>query len=233
MARGSGKLNQLALDFTVTETPAPIMKRHDLDRYDSPHWFTTYLPNHIKLEGAIGEPCKGSGNISNLLPLFKHARSVWTNDLDPLVKSHFNLDATEPESWENLPAADWIITNPPFNAAFPILKNSLNHARVGVIFFVRLSFIEPTEERGEWLFNNPRTLDLIYPRFKFRKDKHNKAWQTDSVPIMAMIWNKKSLQRLGSLTIPQSRILGFHDNPTNAPSFENQIKYLKGSENNE
>jgi hypothetical protein len=38
-------MNQLTLDFPVVETPKPIMKRYDFDRYDSPHWFTTHLPN--------------------------------------------------------------------------------------------------------------------------------------------------------------------------------------------
>jgi len=43
-------MNQLTLDFTTVETPKPIMKRHGFDRYDSPHWFVTHLPNYIKLE---------------------------------------------------------------------------------------------------------------------------------------------------------------------------------------
>lgn len=218
---------QLTLDMNIAGTPKPTMKRHDFDRYDSPHWFVTHLPNYIKLEGVIGEPCKGGGNISNLLPFFNSARGVWTNDIDDSVKSHFHLDASDPKSWELFPETDWIITNPPFNAALPILKNSLNHARLGVVFFLRLSFVEPTEERGQWLFENPRNLDLIYPRFKFRKGKDGKSWQADSVPMMAMIWYKYPMPRLGSFTIPQSHILGFHDNPENAPSFEKQIEILR------
>jgi len=39
------------------------------------------------------------------------------------------------------------------------------------------------------------------------------------------------MPRLGSLTIPQSHILGFHDNPENAPSFEQQIEILKQVQN--
>jgi hypothetical protein len=225
-------MNQLTLDFPVEEIPRPIMKRHDFDRYDSPHWFVTHLPNYVKLEGIVGEPCKGSGNISNLLPYFDRVGYHWTNDLDPSVDADFNLDAADPKSWEKLPEADWIITNPPFNAALPILKNSLNHARLGVVFFLRLSFVEPTEERGQWLFANPRNLDLIYPRFKFRKRKDGKQWQTDSVPIIAMIWRKDSDERLGSITIPQSHILGFHDNPENAPSFDRQVEILRQVQSN-
>jgi len=225
-------MNQLTLDFPVVETPKPIMKRYDFDRYDSPHWFITHLPNYIKLKGIVGEPCKGSGNISNLLPYFDRVRYHWTNDLDPSVDADFNLDAANPKSWEQLPEADWIITNPPFNAALPILKNSLNHARLGVVFFLRLSFVEPTEERGQWLFENPRNLDLIYSRFKFRKDKNGRDWASDSVPMMAMIWYKYPMPRLGSITIPQSHILGFHNNPENAPSFERQVEILQQIQSN-
>ncbi|MFM6778637.1 MAG: hypothetical protein ACKPKJ_16860 [Dolichospermum sp.] len=61
------------------------MKRHDFDRYDSPHWFVTHLPNYVRLEGIVGEPCKGGGNISNLLPYFDRVSHCWTNELDPDV----------------------------------------------------------------------------------------------------------------------------------------------------
>ncbi|MFM6725528.1 MAG: hypothetical protein ACKPJF_13965, partial [Dolichospermum sp.] len=132
----------------------------------------------------------------------------------------------DPKSWDKFPETDWIITNPPFNAALPILQNSLNHARLGVVFFLRLSFIEPTLERGQWLFENPRYLDLIYPRFKFRKGKDGKSWQTDSMPMMATVWHKDTSETRGSITVPQSHIFGFHDNPENAPSFEQQLKIL-------
>ena len=54
---------------------------------------------------------------------------------------------------------------------------------------------------------------------------------TISVPMMAMIWHKYPMPRLGSLTIPQSHILGFHDNPENAPSFDQQVAILKQVQN--
>jgi len=224
-------MQQLGLNFEVASTPKPVMKRHDFDRYDSPHWFFTHLPNYIKLSGVIGEPCKGSGNISNLLPYASGVGYSWTNDLDPTVDAEFNLDATLLDSWEKLPDADWIITNPPFTSALPILQNAFDHAKIGVIFFLRLTFMEPTKERGDWLFDHPRYLDLVYPRFKFRKDKTGKDWASDSVPMVAMIWRKDTNETRGSLTIPQSHILGFHDNPSNAPKFEQQIEYLRQVQN--
>lgn len=205
----------------------PTSGRHEFDRYDSPHWFVTHLPKHLNLTGRVGEPCKGGGNISSLLPYFGKVSSVWTNDIDSRVEADFNLDAADDRAWEHFPPSDWIVTNPPFNCALPILQNAYNHAKVGVVFFLRLTFIEPTEQRAWWLFEHPRYLDLIYPRFKFRKDKEGKDWQTDSVPIAAFVWRKDTNKILGSRTIPVSLIWGFHDTPLNAPSLESQIEYLR------
>ena len=44
-------MNQLTLDISIEQTLKPIMKRHAFDRYDSPHWFISHLPNYIKLDG--------------------------------------------------------------------------------------------------------------------------------------------------------------------------------------
>lgn len=218
-------MNQLALDI-IAETRAKN-QRHPLDRYDSPHWFLSHLIRYLEISGVVGEPCKGSGNLSDLFPYIRNVQSHWTNDIDTLVNSDFHLDAADPNTWQQFPEADWIITNPPFNVAFPILTNAYKHSRIGVAFFLRLSFQEPTEERATWLYDHPRYIDLVYPRFKFRKGKSSRSWQTDSVPIIAMVWRKDTDRQLSPVSIPQSHILGFHDNPLNAPSFQQQIQILR------
>jgi hypothetical protein len=227
-------MDQLTLNIEVPRTSKPkqTIKRHDLDRYDSPGWFVTHLPNYLNIKGVIGEPCKGAGNLSSLLSCFDGCTTLWTNDIDTSLSTNFYLDAADPVSWLQFPKTDWVVTNPPFDQAFDILQNAYIYARVGVVMFLRLSFIEPTAERGQWLFNYPRYVDLVYPRFKFRRDKNNKSWQADSVPIAAMVWRKDTNQRLGSMTIPSSHILGFHDNPENGPSINQQIKNLRQIQNN-
>lgn len=225
---------QLSLELIRQEEKIEVSDRgrHSFDRYDSPHWFLTQLIKYLKVEGIVGEPCKGSGNLSDLFPYINDVSCHWTNDLDPSVDdADFYLDAADAKSWEKFPDADWIITNPPFNVAFPILENAYNHARIGVAMFLRLTFQEPTEERAKWLFSHPRYLDLVYPRFKFRKGKDGRSWQTDSVPIIAMVWRKDTSKQLSPVSIPQSHILGFHDNPVNAPTFQQQIEYLKQVQN--
>ena len=80
---------------------------------------------------------------------------------------------------------DWVITNPPFNLAYPMLLKSLLNVRVGVAFLLRLSFVEPTNERGDWLEKNPPTGRITLPRYSFTGDG-----RSDSVTAEWMIWYK-------------------------------------------
>lgn len=201
--------------------------RHQFDRYDSPAWFLTHALNYLDLQGVVGEPCKGSGNLSNLFPLIQGIDNYWTNDIDLSVESHYNLDAVSPKNWQQFPKSDWIITNPPFKQAFPVLKNAHDNAKIGVLFFLRLSFLEPTKEKESWLYRNPPSLVLVLPRFKFKKGKTGR-WQTDTLPIAAMAWIKgKGVSDSKVVTIPSFTIDGFHDKPTNAPAFSEVSKIIK------
>jgi hypothetical protein len=200
--------------------------RNPLDRYDSPGWFVTHLPNYLTLDGVVGEPCSGAGNLSSILPHFKNVQSVWTNDIDTNVVANSHLDATNPKSWLEFPETDWVVTNPPFNQAFEILKNAHFFAKKGVVFFVRHSFTEGTEERGKWLSNNRCWGDLVYPRFKFVQ-KENGNWQTDSAPIDAIIWLREKQPKLGLITVLKDDIVGFYSDPTKEPSLDQHLINLQ------
>jgi hypothetical protein len=50
---------------------------------------------------------------------------------------------------------------------------------------LRLSFLEPTRERGPWLAANPPDLVIVLPRISFTGDG-----KTDSVTCAWMIWDK-------------------------------------------
>jgi hypothetical protein len=200
--------------------------RNPLDHYDSPGWFVTHLPNYITLDGVVGEPCSGAGNLSSILPHFKNVQSVWTNDINRNLKADSHFDATNPRSWLEFPETDWVVTNPPFNQAFQILLNAFFFAKKGVVFFVRHSFTEPTEERGEWLSNHPCWANLVYPRFKFVQNNRG-TWQTDSAPIDAVIWLRHPPAKLGLLTIPSSKIVGFYNDPSKEPTTEQHLINLQ------
>jgi hypothetical protein len=95
------------------------------------------------------------------------------------------MDARQPEVWQLAAASapsgiDWVITNPPFNGAYPILRQALDCAVVGVTFFLRISFMEPTKERGPFLAKCPPDWMLSLPRFSWdgdgNTDSNNCCW---------------------------------------------------------
>jgi len=201
--------------------------RHRFDRYDSPAWFLSHLAGYIGFSGILADPCVGGGNLSRFFPCLS-SNFHWTNDIDESADADYHLDATNPNSWFiDFPPVDWVITNPPFNEAYPILANAWSAAKIGVVFFVRLTFLEPTNDRAEFLFTKPPYLVNIYPRFKFRKSSKNNRWQADTATICAVVWRKDVKRGLGVRTIPKTDILGFHDNPENAPSLINQVEHFK------
>ena len=70
----------------------------------------------------------------------------------------------------------------PYKHAFVILRQALVVARVGVIFKLRLSFLEPTKTRGTWLHKTPPALTLLLPRAVYRG-------RTCNVPEAWTIWH--------------------------------------------
>ncbi|MDZ8190041.1 MAG: hypothetical protein RMX96_35050 [Nostoc sp. ChiSLP02] len=216
---------------TVNET----VSRHPLNFYESPSWFTTELLRHIPLSGVIGEPCVGmgafvsdvAGGIASLLDVWPHTEHIWTNDIDPNKQAHFHYDATLAESWAKFPDCDWICTNPPY-AEFtaPIIKNAYHKARLGVAAFLLTSFLEPCDDRADFLMQYPPSLVLVLPRFCFRKDKRGTRWATDNITISCFVWDKRATtQRI--IVRPKSQIVGFYKNPEQAISQEKAESIVK------
>lgn len=166
-------------------------RRRSWDFYPTPDWATTDLQNYVNVEGSVLEPCAGKLDISNAVTNFPGVTEVITNDLDFNTVTNHHLDVSIPESWEqlegknNLPEVDWIITNPPFSLSFQILKHAVKHARKGVLFLLRLSFLEPTTERAQWLKQNPPDGQIVLPRISFTGDG-----ATDSVTCAWLLWQK-------------------------------------------
>lgn len=212
----------LAPEITVIET----VTRHPLNFYESPSWFTTELLRHVPLSGVIGEPCVGMGVIASLLQAWPDTERIWTNDIDPHKHAHFHYDATLAESWEKFPECDWICTNPPYaEFAAPIIKNAYQKARVGVAAFLLTSFLEPCDDRADFLQQYPPSLVLILPRFCFRKDKKGKRWATDNITISCFVWDKRTTeQRI--IIRPANNLIGFYKTPDKAISKESAISVV-------
>ncbi len=118
-----------------------------------------------------------------VLPLLDAGCDVKTNDVDLNHQTDWHFDATDASAWP-WRVWPWVITNPPFNQAFDILKVSLEAGNC-VAFLLRLSFLEPTFERGMFLAENPPNKILVLPRISFTGDG-----KTDSVTCAWLIWDQ-------------------------------------------
>ncbi|MBD2731319.1 hypothetical protein H6G96_34680 [Nostoc sp. FACHB-892] len=202
------------------------VSKHPLNFYESPSWFTTELLRHVRLSGVIGEPCVGHGAIASLLSVWPYTKQMWTNNIDPHKAADYHLDATLSKSWDSLPECDWICTNPPYSEfAALIIKNAYQKARIGVAAFLLTSFLEPCDDRADFLQQHPPSLVLILPRFCFRKDKKGKRWATDNITISCFVWDKRTTeQRI--IIRPANQIVGFYKTPDKAISKESAISIV-------
>ena len=161
----------------------PKTKRYPLDFYKTSEKLTDTLLSTVDIEGSILEPCAGDGAIAQLLP------NCYTNDIDPDHETDYTIDATSHSAWNLLGEWDWIVTNPPFKDANLILENAWDYSKVGIAFLLRLSYLEPTESRRDFLYRTEDHLRFIIPfnpRPKFRLDRKG----SDSVTVAWFIWLK-------------------------------------------
>jgi hypothetical protein len=135
---------------------------------------------------SIIEPCAGEHRITAVLRAKAPGARIFTNDLHPRAIVDKHMDATYRPCWEQFPPAEWVVTNPPFVDAMAILQQAYRHATEGVAMLLRLTFLEPTEERGEWLALNPPDQMVVLPRYSFTGDG-----KTDSVTCAWMIWRHR------------------------------------------
>lgn len=159
------------------------MARRSLDRYYTPRTATQALLAHCAIQGSVLEPCVGTGAISQELARHGSVSDVWTNDIDPNVDAHQYKDATDPEFWTSL-EPDWVVSNPPFLCCHPIIVGAFSTAQRGVAMFLRLSYLEPCNDRAEFLSRHPPSL-IVLPRISFTGDG-----KSDSVTCAWMIWDK-------------------------------------------
>lgn len=164
--------------------------RLENDQYFTPAWMTLALLRGSFLNYGVSptilEPCVGDGAISRILARETDARLV-TNDLfpNPALTPDFTLDARLSASWDMFGQPDFVVGNPTFEFALPIIQNAVERARLGVAMILRLSFAEPCEDRSDWLAEHPFSL-IVMPRHKFRKDRKG----TDQVTTAWFLWDK-------------------------------------------
>lgn len=154
--------------------------RRENDFYPTPEFAARELLSHVHIEDSVLECCSGDNAIADALK----PRLVCTNDIDPSMPSDFHRDMAIRESWTST-NFEWVVTNPPFSLAAQIVPLAYEFAGVGVAMLLRLSYLEPTKDRGAWLNKYPPTKLIVLPRISFTGDG-----KTDSVTCAWMVWEK-------------------------------------------
>lgn len=194
------------------------MARRKNDWYPTPEWATEELLKHVPLSGVLFECCVGDGVMARVL---ERRGKVFTNDIDPARDSWFQLDAAACDSWAKhfvQIGADWVVTNPPFNVAPQIVPLAYEYARTGIAMLLRLSYLEPTEDRGAWLNAYPPTKLIVLPRISFTGNG-----KTDNVTVAWMVWDKGTAQAApvpAIIIAPNLRFVGAISGDNNATQQE-------------
>lgn len=173
----------------------PAARRQD-DFYATPAWQTRALLARLRPftpRERVLEPAAGDGAI--VRELDARSITVITNDIvaRPPLLPDFLLDARRNASWSAFAAAgaiDYVLSNLPFDVSFEIAQHAYEYANFAVILLLRLSWLEPTEDRGAWLCGHPPTSVIVMPRHDYRGNG-----ATDSVTSAWMVWEKQASRR--------------------------------------
>lgn len=174
-------------------------KRDPYDRYFTPSWATSAFVDHMgkRLHGLIWEPCAGHGYIVDVLRGLNGVEQVFATDilphdslddtanfLDAAPRAQFQSPLTGDWVWSDR-HVDWIITNPPYTTELCTATDIVRHAlkafpRSSVAMLLRLSWIEPCEDRADLLLDYRPTDYIVLPRVHYigapRNNNQTSIW---------------------------------------------------------
>lgn len=158
--------------------------RRPLDAYRTPPWQVNALVDHVPcIKGIVWEPCAGDGSLIAQLIHRCPELDILTFDIDPACSPMALADMTDPASWDRsvkmFGQPDWVVTNPPFVSAFPILQQAVRIAKVGVAFLARVTFTEPVRARGPWFKAHPHDQRIVLERYSYTGDGRSDACSTE------------------------------------------------------
>lgn len=181
----------------------------DLDFYPTPLWGTRALFEHVlpsigvKEVESAWEPACGQGHMATVLVEYVKGTVVASDIFDysggdpSLVAPGWWMEADFLKAGKSLlPEVDWIITNPPFDAAaLEFTLRALELAKVGVAIFVPLRWLE-TKDRYERLFK-PTPPTVVAP-FVERINLCKGRWEPKGGTATAyqwIVWKHKAKPR--------------------------------------
>lgn len=156
---------------TPSDAPAAHMAGRvhpagDLDFSPTPPWATRALIERVLRHAEREKVCKyqtawepacGEGHMAEVLR--EYFRKVVATDIDPKHGYADRVgDFLDPRN-VLVPAADWIITNPPFgDNVLPFIKRALDLAGTGVAMFLQLRYLEGVKRYEQIYRDNPPTI---------------------------------------------------------------------------
>lgn len=177
-----------------------------LDFFPTPPWATRALLRHVLLDayGTCWEPAAGEGHQAEVLA--ETFGAVHASDLVDYGCGYAVGAFAGRTDLPEAPAAcpfdpDWIITNPPFNAAVDFAIRGLETARRGVALLVRSNWAEG-QERYEQLFRVAPP--QIVAQFVERVPMVKGCWDPDASTSTAyawFIWDKVRARRAAGVSL--------------------------------
>lgn len=174
------------------------MTRRANDFYETAPWQVDALVDHLpELSGTIWCPCVGDGSLMRRLQEHRPDLRFVTSDIDPARAADFHMDASSADGWNRMveaahilsfPMPDWIVENFPFNVEHLILPYAFQAARCGVAAMARVSYAEPTKNRGPWLAEHPYQKRITLERHSFTGNG-----STDSATTDWLVWAKQPI----------------------------------------
>lgn len=164
-------------------------RREDPDFYPTPPW-AARAGAEVILEldpaasrGLWWEPACGAGHMAH--GLRDYARVV-LSDAYRYDPHHAVFDFVAGQGEPPVAAADWIVSNPPFNAVAPFVRAAQGRARRGVAMLLRVGGLESDERHGLiWGGEEPLT---VFAPFVGRVPMHKGFWRPDGSTAAFYAW---------------------------------------------
>lgn len=171
--------------------------RRDKDFYETAAWqvdaLVENLPEFLSFRNPfVLCPCVGDGSLMRRLKELHHGAQFITNDIDPARDAHTHMDATTAIFWERIRDQWWhinfVIENFPFNVEHLILPHAYDTVRDALVAMARVSYAEPTKDRGPWLSTHPYDKRITLERHSFTGNG-----KTDSATTDWLVWAKRPI----------------------------------------
>lgn len=190
-----------------------------LDDFPTPPWGTRAFCRHIlKIERrsplSVWEPACGRRIMADVLA--ESFGRVWATDVHDYWRaeaepgrSPYPPDAVGSFTGEGpdvlgpgVDGFDWIITNPPFNAALDFARRALPIARRGVALLVRSSWLEGKDRyRGLFAAAPPSVVAIYSERLSMRRGRYDPKLSA-ATSYSWVVWRKRSLGETSFQWIP-------------------------------